>query len=339
MGKAPPQHRTPAPGRTRSRLRRAARAVWVSLGDLTKIALSEIGQLVIQVAIPALLLWWLSQAGAAEDRKGRVLHFNPMNMSGPALPTEAVARAAPHPEAPAPSVSPLSTPVWANRAAYILPCLRDTSILLLAGLAAASVLAMLLVLPALRTQNPAVRWLFKIFDEFGLFLCSVPVFVAGFVLRIKVPPDERVLYYCVAALTLGVANLTLAEMVQMLRIRLSDEISQPYFDLVEVRGFTFWRRLVHRWKPYARALLLSLRSKVPILFSSVVIIEIILSLDLPGGSPIKKGLGWVAKQAAAQGDGITLLAVILVVALWIRAFSFFANTVTYFFLWNPRSAE
>lgn len=323
------------------------KAVRAQLADLGKILLSEVCQLLVQVAIPACLLIALAggmRAGQESDERHRFLYFDVDHMVGtPLASAESDVALADEPDAAAaqPRRSALDTllrpAVWRNRIAFIYPSLRDTSLLLLSGLASAAAFACLLVVPALRTRSPGVRTFLAVVDEFGLLLCCVPVFVAGFVIRLEVPPHgSRALYYCMAALTLGIGNLTLAEMIQMLRSRLQDEVRLPYFDLIEVRGFTMWRRLVHRLKPYMRAAILSLCSKVPILFSSVVIIEIILSLPVSGLSPIEKGLGLVAKEAAEAGDGVTLLWIVFVVAVWIRAFSFLAEAVTYFALWNPK---
>ncbi|NQT94772.1 MAG: hypothetical protein HQ559_18595 [Lentisphaerae bacterium] len=329
-----------------SRLRSFLRTLGRNTADLAKILIAELTQFVVQVAVPALLLIILAgglrPAGDAED-EGRFLHFDTDHLIGTPLVSDEPDEAEEvevEPEAAEPETAglgPLLDPqVWRNRVAFIYPSLRDTTMLLLSGLVASTLIACLLVIPALRSRSPGMRMLLAAIDEFGLLLCCLPVFVAGFIIRLKIPYESRTLYYCMAALTLGVGNLTLAEIVQMLRSRLEEETRMPYFDLIEVRGFTTWRRWVHRIKPYTRAVLLSLRSKVPILFSSVVIIEIILSLPVGGLSPIEKGLGLVAKEAAEAGDGITLLWVIVVVAIWIRAFSFLAETATYFGLWNPK---
>ena len=332
---------------------RPGRGAWIRalgrhLGDLGKILLGQLAELLVQIAIPACLLLLLSggpgvDTGADEGR--RFLHFDTDHMIGTPLVTDEGYSGVP--QTPGTSATPadaetsrytalMDPALWRNRASFIYPSLRDTTLLLLSGLVATTMFACLLVVPALRSKSPSVRGFFALLDEFGLLLCCIPVFVAGFIIRLKVPYESRALYYCVAAITLGIGNLTLTEMVQMLRTRLREEMRQPYFDLIEVRGFTIWRRWVHRIKPYTRAVLLSLGSKVPILFSSVVIVEIILSLPLGGRSPIEKGLGLVAKEAAEAGDGITLLWVIVVVAVWIRVFTFFAEATTYFALWNPK---
>jgi len=316
------------------------RRAWGHLADLGKIAAGEFLELLVQAALPAVLLLVIAFAGRGEDAERQFLRFDPAHLIGtPLTAAEELERG--NEPIPSPSiVRVLADPrLWRNRWAYLFPSLCETSLLLGSGLLAAGALAMLLVVPSLRAQSSGVKWIVRVLDEFSLLVCSIPVFAAGFVIRLKVPHDRRALYYCLAALTLGIGNLTLAEMVQMLRSRLEEETSQPYFELTEVRGFTWWRTFVHRVKPYARALILSLRSKVPILFSAVVSIEIILSLPVGGRSPIEKGLGLVAKEAAEAGDGITLLAVIIGVALWIRVFSLLANSITYFFLWNPKQSE
>jgi len=315
-------------------------AAVTALADFLRILAGEVVELLIQVALPAALLVIvvLMQAPAEDEaaEARRFLHLNPYRMIG--TPFGDPAQMAGETAGPSAIAALLNPRVWANRWRYMAPSLRDTSLLMIAGLFAAAAFASALVLPAMRCRWPWARAAMGALNEAGFFLCSVPVFVAAFVIRLKVPAAEPVLYYLTAAAALGIGNLTLAEMVQMVRALYQEEAAQPYFEMPEVRGFPLWRRAVHRLKPYARAMLLSLRSKVPILFSSVVIIEIILSLPVAeagGASPVEKGLGLVAREAAEAGDGITLLAVIALVALWIRAFSLVANAITYFFLWRP----
>ena len=311
-----------------------------ALADFLRILAGEVVELLIQVALPAALLVIvvLMQAPAEDEaaEARRFLHLNPHRMIG--TPFGDLAQMAGDAAGPSAIRTLFNPRVWVNRWRYMAPSLRDTSLLMIAGLIAAAAFATLLVLPAMRCRWPWAKAAMAALNEAGFFLCSVPVFVAAFVIRLKVPATEHALYYLTAAAALGLGNLTLAEMVQMVRALYREEAAQPYFEMPEVRGFPLWRRAVHRLKPYARALLLSLRSKVPILFSSVVIIEIILSLpggESGGASPVEKGIGLVAREAAEAGDGITLLAVIALVALWIRAFSVMASAITYFFLWRP----
>ncbi len=311
-----------------------------ALADIFRIIAGEFAELIIQVALPAalLVLVVLMQAPVEEEaaEARRFLHLDPHRMIG--TPFDDPAQVADNADETS-SIGALFRPrVWVNRWHYMAPSLRDTSLLMIAGLIAAAAFASMLVLPATRCRWPWAKATMAALNEAGFFLCSVPVFVAAFVIRLKLPDTEHALYYLTAAAALGLGNLTLAEMVQMVRTLYREEQAQPYFEMPEVRGFPLWRRAVHRLKPYARAMLLSLRSKVPILFSSVVIIEIILSLpagSAGGASPVEKGIGLVAREAAEAGDGITLLAVIALVALWIRLFSLLANAITYFFLWRP----
>ena len=333
-----------------SRLKAVLRKTSVCVGDIIRILANEFGAFAVQIAIVAAAL--LCIAGAPErDESGQIVetvkavHFDTTfgHMIGDPLGgaedegssdsehrTSATGRDLYSVEAL------LSPAVWRNRLVFILPYLGQTTILIFSGALGAAVVASLLVVPALQARSPGVKAAFAVLDEFGLLLCCVPVFVAGFLIRLKVPQENIFFYYLLAALSLGIGNLTLAEMVQMLRGRMNEEIRRPYFDLINARGFSLLQRWKHRILPYSRALILSVRSKIPILFSSVVIIEIILSQEEGGRQAIKRGLGLLAKQAADSGDGITLFWIILAIALWIRALSFVAETVTYFWLWNPK---
>lgn len=326
-------------GKDRSLGRRAATAA----GDVLRLLAGEGAALAVQVILltVALLALAAAPAGDASPEAAapeRLLRLDAGEMIGPPLSaTEDLDQAGATETEDISGFGALLSPrVWRNRVVFIWPSLYDTTLLLLAGMLGAVVFACLLVIPALRAQSPGARAVFGLLDEIGLILCCVPVFVAGFLIRLKAPPDNRLLYYALAALALGIGNLTLAEMVQMLRTQLREEIGRPYFGLIDARGFSLWQKVKHRSLPYARAVLLSIRSKVPILFSSVVIIEIILSQNVGGKSVIKKGLGLVAKEAAAAGDGLTLFWVILIVMVWVRLVSLIAETVTYFWLWNPR---
>ena len=254
--------RNPKPETSPPRGRPLPRRLATAAGDVLRLFAGEGATLAVQVLLLTVALLALAAAPAGEDTPGaasaeRLLRLNAREMIGPPLSaTEDMAQAdAAETEKLTGLGALFSLRVWRNRVLFIWPSLYDTTLLLLAGMVGAVVFACLLVIPALRARSPGARAALGMLDELGLILCCVPVFVAGFLIRLKAPPDNRLLYYALAALSLGIGNLTLAEMVQMLRAQIREEIGRPYFDLIDARGFSLWQKLKHRALPYARAVL------------------------------------------------------------------------------------